>query len=692
MGHLPKKGTRLTAQQRPLTDRPAPSIRRRGMVALLVLGLLLWAATAQAQPQDVTHPGPVTNIALTSGYQSITVTWGPPDDNGGSPIVEYVLECRGDFDGVTWNGTTVGGNIHSHKFTQCNLPLQNGTTYDFRMYARNKWRSGSQTDLTIHSTVAGLPAAPTGLTATAGDRQVALSWTAGSNNGSALTAYQYRQNGGSWADIQNSDATTTSHTVTGLTNGTEYTFTVRAVNGQGGGAESTAAMATPATTPAAPTGLTARPDSQTAGQVALSWTAPSDTGGSAIREWEYQQKEDGGRYGNWTDIANSDATTTSHTVTGLENGTAYTFKVRAVNGKGPGAESTDATATTTTTPAAPTGLSATDDNQASGKVALSWTAGGNGGLAITKWKYRQNGGNWTDIANSDATTMSYIVTGLTNGQEYTFKVRAVNNAGAGAASDEAKATPSTTPAKPTLTVVTGNQQVRLSWTAPTDTGGANITGYDYSKDNGSSWSATNATTTTYTVTSLTNGTTYTFQVRAVNKKGEGAESDEVTATPRNFTATAGNQAVTLNWSAPPGTPAMTGWQYRSGSSGSWTAIPNSDASTTSYTVTGLDNGTAYTFQLQALNGSSVVEWVEFPSATPQAPAPQNPTGGGGGGDSGSGGSGGTTPRRSCRACSRVRPTGLLWPALVSSGAGALPTRPGWALPKSSYSSTTAAMP
>ena len=718
MGHLPKKGTRLTAQQRPLTDRPAPSIRRRRMVALLVLGLLLWAATAQAQPQDVTHPGPVTNIALTSGYQSITVTWGPPDDNGGSPIVEYVLECRGDFDGVTWNGTTVGGNIHSHKFTQCNLPLQNGTTYDFRMYARNKWRSGSQTDLTIHSTVAGLPAAPTGLTATAGDRQVALSWTAGSNNGSALTAYQYRQNGGSWADIQNSDATTTSHTVTGLTNGTAYTFKVRAVNTHGDGVESAAATATPVGPPEKPT-LTATDGDR---QVTLNWTGPSDTGGSAITGWKYSK--DNGTI--WDTIANSNATTTSHTVTGLTNGTAYTFKVRAVNTHGDGAESDAVTATPATTPAAPTGLSATDNNQASGAVRLSWTAGGNGGSAITGYQYStDNGSSWaatgatttshtvtgltngtaytfkvravnrkgdgtasaavtatpattpaapTGLSATDnnqasgavrlswtaggnggsaitgyqystdngsswtatgATTTSYTVTGLTNGTTYTFKVRAVNRKGDGTASAAVTATPATTPAAPTaLTVVTGNQQVRLSWTAPTNTGGANITGYEYSQDNGSSWSATNATTTSYTVTGLTNGTTYTFQVRAVNKKGNGAESAAKTATPRNFTATAGNQAVTLNWSALPANANIVKWQYQQ-TNGTWADIPSSTTSTTHYTVTGLDNGTPYTFQIRGLDGSNnTVEQIEFPAATPQQPAPQDQTGFGGssGGD------------------------------------------------------------
>ena len=126
------------------------------------------------------------------------------------------------------------------------------------------------------------------------------------------------------------------------------------------------------------------------------------------------------------------------------------------------------------------------------------------------------------------------MTGLVNDTAYTFRVRAVNATGAGAASDSVTATPvaaPTAPAKPTgLTAAAGDTEVTLRWNNPGD---SSITSYDYSVDSGT-WTAvpsSDATTVTYTVTNLTNGTAYTFKVRAVNANGNSPASDSATATP-----------------------------------------------------------------------------------------------------------------------------------------------------------------
>ncbi|BDF03547.1 leucine-rich repeat protein [[Clostridium] hylemonae] len=98
-------------------------------------------------------------------------------------------------------------------------------------------------------------------------------------------------------------------------------------------------------------------------------------------------------------------------------------------------------------------------------------------------------------------------------------------------------TAATVPGAPTdLKAEAGDKQVKLTWTAPASDGGSEITRYEVSM-NGGTWKATGGTTTTYTVTGLTNGTEYTFQVRAVNEKGAGAASDEVKATPAAATYT-----------------------------------------------------------------------------------------------------------------------------------------------------------
>jgi Fibronectin type III domain. len=110
----------------------------------------------------------------------------------------------------------------------------------------------------------------------------------------------------------------------------------------------------PATAPDTPQSFTATPGN---GQVALSWTTPADDGGSAITK--YEVSSDNG--GTWTDAS----TSTAHTFTGLTSGTAYTFKVRAVNAIGNGAEAT-ATATPT-----------------SGSSSGSSSGGGSGSAKIT---------------------------------------------------------------------------------------------------------------------------------------------------------------------------------------------------------------------------------------------------------------------------------------------------------------------
>ena len=214
---------------------------------------------------------------------------------------------------------------------------------------RNGWTSGKLT-LTIQDDDGASPvllAAPTDLTATAGDARVELSWTRPSGT---ITSYELRydktgaRGSASWATIPGSDAGTETHTVTGLDNESEYSFQIRAVNGAGDGAATDWVTATPSSspaTPAAPTDLTA-----TAGdaQVELSWTGP----GGTITSYEIRYDKTGVRgSASWAAIPGSDAGTETHTVTGLDNESEYSFQIRAVNGAGDGAATDWVTATPT---------------------------------------------------------------------------------------------------------------------------------------------------------------------------------------------------------------------------------------------------------------------------------------------------------------------------------------------------------
>ena len=133
-----------------------------------------------------------------------------------------------------------------------------------------------------------------------------------------------------WNSITNSNDTTTSHTVGGLTNGVEHAFQVRAVEDESEGPPSDIVRGTPMPAPDAPTNFTATPQD---GQVLLSWDNPNDP---SITRYEYRQAREGSGFGPATGIPRSNTTIGSHTVSNLANGSTYTFQVRAVNYFGAG--------------------------------------------------------------------------------------------------------------------------------------------------------------------------------------------------------------------------------------------------------------------------------------------------------------------------------------------------------------------
>ena len=187
-----------------------------------------------------------------------------------------------------------------------------------------------------------VPGAPTGVTATAGNTNASVAFSAPSSDGnSAITGYTVTSSPGSFTGT----GTASPITVSGLTNGTAYTFTATATNAIGTGAASSASGAvTPsagATAPAQVTGLTL--GTATSTTQPLSWTAPNN-GGSAITDYIIQRSPAGEN--TWVTFADGTSTTASATVTGLTASTSYDYRVAAVNAIGTGTYSTISTGST----------------------------------------------------------------------------------------------------------------------------------------------------------------------------------------------------------------------------------------------------------------------------------------------------------------------------------------------------------
>ena len=463
---------------------------------------------------------------------AVDLSWTAPLSDGGSAITSHQYRYyrnSGSFGSWTTidDSTATGANATSFTVKGLSAVDNSLTSFTFEVRAINGNGNGTESDpATAHI---GWPDQIATLTAVPGDGQIELSWDTPANNGSAVLRYQYsviNENTqthvvNSATNIPNSDADTTTVTVTGLTNGVPYSIGIAAVNSVKAGPIQLAENIIPATFPTAPRRLSAEAGDS---QVTLRWTAPTSNGGNAIDGYEYQQKTGSAAYGSWTDITGADENTTEHAVTGLSNGTSYSFKVRAKNpvgGEGP--ESNEVTAVPVTVPSAPQTFDATAGN---GRVRLDWTApSSDGGNPIVRYEFRYKAGSgsfttWATVPGSNINTTTHNVTGLTNGTVHTFEVRAATATHKGVAASDTATPMAVKPDKPSVTVENRPESLYVSWSV-SDDGGSQITEYQVQwAESGQSFGATDQktglTSTNTLIEGLTNFTTYNVRVRAMN--------------------------------------------------------------------------------------------------------------------------------------------------------------------------------
>ena len=294
--------------------------------------------------------------------------------------------------------------------------------------------------------------------------------------------------------------------------------------------------------------------------LAVSWTVPASDGGSAITGYKVQWKEAADSWDTPADVSEATATETSHTITGLTDGTDYSVRVLAINDVGESLPSENGSGTPRET--VPPELSAgsvdgttliltfneaLDEDSEPPATVFTLTVSGNvravesvdvSGSAVTLTLA-------SAVTSQDTVTVSYVIPvdesaarlqDAAGNAAASFTNRSVTNDTAPVAPAETRA-----PDAPNAPDVSPHDSTSLavSWTVPASDGGSAITGYKVQwKEAADSWDTSEdvseaaATGTSHTITGLTGGTEYSVRVLAVNDVGESPPSEDGNGTPR----------------------------------------------------------------------------------------------------------------------------------------------------------------
>ena len=635
----------------------------------------------------------------------IEVTWNAPQNNGGATVTGY---------DVTWfaNGTNLGTErVSGTTFTKEGFAL--GTQYTFYVAAVNAAGSGESVyETSSMVTTWNVPDPVTNVTNTSESGSVTLNWNApASPNGREVTSYAiYIYEDKDKADIEDqsglaklpanpiikSAAEGTAKTITGLQSGNKYYVRISASNEVGESPRSSTYQLDAKDVPSKVSSAEVTVVNDTT--IKVTWPAANANGSQidyyTVEAWDVAADRKVGST-TFTDGVNG-TTTQEATIAELTTYREYQIIVTAHNGMGTSPEFRTSSYRTMRVPFEPTQVSAKPTDR-SGEIRVTWEPpADNGGSPVTAYYvYRQTeGGDWELI--SDGTSLGnssreYVAKGLTDGQSYVIAVRATNVIGNSLTSDNqatnANNTDTATPRKPAgapqdvKAVISDGTTAVLAWNAPADFGGSAFLRYIVNIQSAANEEPAPAeagpvvgtitvdeTTknASVTVTGLTMGERYTFQVHAVTRDGDAEDEDlsgadavsnavvmwrlpdapstaDMTAAPTNETG-----EVALTWlypgddgdtvaddPTPENHTQVTKYAvyYRENTAseliraGEIEQVRAEDGAPQpmTYTVTGLKDGTQYAFVVAAVNGAGEGAQSQpilnaTPRRVPEAPA------------------------------------------------------------------------
>ena len=542
------------------------------------------------------------DLKAATGNGTITLSWSPPLYAGGE-LLGYTV-YRGPSNTSMARLTT---NITDGSFDDVNVTV--GTTYWYAVAAFNTRGTGNATEA-IAVKALDRPSSPRSLSAVPGDLLVELAWAPPeADGGSPVVGFLiYRgTEDQEMALLLERGAGALSYTDHVRANGVRYRYRVSCRTDVGESPPTPTVEAVPFGLPGPPRDLVV---TAADGETSLSWMAPLDDNGRPVSGYIIYYGVSPGRL--VFTLTTDDTTSLVHT--GLTNGVTYYYEVAAVNEAGEGLLRTE------TASARPMGLPGAATHLAGefepGAIHLTWKGPADTGGA-TSLSYDLRRGITMDALEPYATLVDqeeYTDTSIVPGATYYYQVLVSNELGSGPPSEVISVRVLTAPGVVGgLEARSGNGYVELTWTAPGDDGGTDVTGYIVLRgtdelDLGEIVRL--GPVLSFNDTGLVNGVRLYYAVRAVNRIGTGPAPDAVNATPLGLPGLpsqllfeVSDGSVLLSWGPPVGQGAapLTGYVVLRGEAPGAMSVIAELGPVTDYTDTEAVRGRTYYYSVAARN-------------------------------------------------------------------------------------------
>ncbi len=619
-------------------------------------------------------PGQPTNVELgfEFGQGILRLEWDAPSESGDSAVRGYEVQLAQNSNFSNPEEGSLGGSSRHYEFPN----LTPGVDYYARVRAVNESGPGPWSAV-VSRPAPSRPAAPVITSVVPGDEELTITWEGPEHIDGDWHFYrvEFRNSedppfpgyeetkANEYPTSQDTSMGATSHTITGLINGTRYWVRVYAVSSVDWGDISEVVTGTPvASELGAPTitGSTATTDSLT-----INWAPPSR--GPAVTSYEVRWNQSMSGFV-------SAISGTSYIITGLNEDRAYNVRVRAVSGDILSAWSTtSAISTHAGIPDQPVNLGLYRAGErfsvGHGQLYVRWqppdaqraSTWRNRPLqpsSITGYRVEYSlNDDFDDSTNVsvDGSRRDLLIGGLTPRITYYVRVAASTVSGEGSPSAALSAQPLSRAGAPTITgIELGDGYLIVHWDPPADDGGSDIRGYDLqyrtiddppfptnSENTGIDYQNTvniGFARTTGQIDGLTNGVDYELRVFAettavccgyVSQAAIGTPTASTLTAPTITGSTATTNSITVTWTAPSEGPQVTSYhlQWRREGSKSFFVNPDFEGTgitKTSFTITRLEQDTKYDIRVRALSNDINGAWSALFTAITQPGIPTQP--------------------------------------------------------------------